>query len=227
MKSFIYVILAWLAFTVSANGAATSNSVGQHGMALFGNSDTLYASHLPMFHAPHDYQVVLQIHLADPVQDKMLRARLNGTATLWTLSPEKFELNRLAPHSVAPLKQFKSDVVLGHFEQGGTTQLTAAAVVVDKVLIFRHLSPKLKKSENAHYRQIGSGAHRFLVKEIDSRPDFDHIVAIATKSTSPTKALKVNKIAVNEPAAQALASAMKPAHMRIIGTVYFCTDDLL
>ncbi|WP_373990514.1 hypothetical protein [Duganella sp. BuS-21] len=42
---------------------------GEHGMVLFGGKKGLYASHLPMFHAPHDYQVILQLHVADAATD--------------------------------------------------------------------------------------------------------------------------------------------------------------
>jgi hypothetical protein len=199
---------------------------GQHGMALFGGKEGLYASHLPMFHAPHDYQVVLRVHLADPAVDAALRQRLDGKTALWTIAPEAFELNRLAPGAAAPLKQFKADLVLGHFEQQGVTQWAAATVVVDQVLLFRPLSPARRANSNASYWQIGGGRQRFLVKQIDSRPDFDHIVAYTAASGAPTTALAVPKQALRETSAGVLAAALRIAPSAIGGTVYFHTADL-
>src|SRR6202008_43757 len=99
---------------------------GEHGMAVFGGKEGLYASHLPMFHAPPDYQLVLQFHLADPALNARLKGLLDGNSRLWTLAPEKFEIDRLAPGARHPLHAFKGDLVLGHFEQGGKTRYAHA-----------------------------------------------------------------------------------------------------
>ncbi|MBV6324148.1 hypothetical protein [Duganella violaceipulchra] len=218
---------ALLALALIAGGAdAADASYGEHGMALFGGKEGLYASHLPMFHAPHDYQVILQVHLADPATDAALRRRLDGKTALWTIAPEKFELSRLAPASAAPLRQFKADLVLGHFEQGGKTQFAAANVVVDKVLMYRQLSPAQKASADASYVQIGGGKQRYLVKRIDSRPDYDHIVSYAAAGGASTATVTLNKQALQPPDAQALATALHVPTGAIHGTVYFYTDDL-
>ncbi|WP_332854481.1 hypothetical protein [Duganella sp. S19_KUP01_CR8] len=211
---------------IGGSAGAADASYGEHGMALFGGKQGLYASHLPMFHAPHDYQVILQVHVADPATDAALRRRLDGKTTLWTIAPEKFELSRLAPASATPLKQFKADLVLGHFEQGGKTQFAASTVVVDKVLMYRQLSPAQKTSADASYVQIGSGQQRYLVKQIDSRPDFDHIVSYAAAGGASTTAITLNKQALQQPNAQALAAALHVPVSAIRGTVYFYTDDL-
>lgn len=210
----------------TASSHAADATFGEHGMALFGSKEGLYASHLPMFHAPHDYQVILKIHVADARVDAALRRRLGGKPLLWTLAPEKFELDRLAPQAAHPLTQFKADLVQGHFEQNGRTQYPAATVVVDQVLLYRQLSPEQNTSATARYRQIGDGRQRFLVKEIDSRPDFDHIVSYRAKKHAATDAVTIVKPDLTEPTARALAAALhvKPAAIR--GTVYFYTDDL-
>jgi len=218
-------LLLSLALIMGGAGAADT-TYGEHGMALFGGQQGLYASHLPMFHAPHDYQVILQVHVADPATDAALRSRLDGKTALWTIAPEKFELSRLAPASAAPLRQFKADLVQGHFEQGGKTQFADATVVVDRVLMFRQLSPTQKTSNDASYVQIGSGSQRYLVKQIDSRPDFDHIVSYAAAAGAPTAAVTLNKQALLQPQAAALAAALHVPASAIRGTVYFYTDDL-
>lgn len=218
---------ALLALALIAGGAGAADATyGEHGMALFGGQEGLYASHLPMFHAPHDYQVILQVHVADAATDAALRRRLDGKTALWTIAPEKFELSRLSPASAAPLKQFKADLVLGHFEQGGKTQFAAATIVVDKVLMYRQLSPAQKTNAGASYVQIGSGRQRYLVKQIDSRPDFDHIVSYTAASGASTAAITLNKQALQEPTAQSLADALHVPASTIRGTVYFYTDDL-
>jgi hypothetical protein len=187
-----------------AGGAQAANpTFGQHGMALFGGKDALYASHLPMFHAPHNYQVVLRVHLADPKQDQALRARLDGRTALWTVAPENFELDRLAPGAARPLKRFKADMVEGHFEQGGATRVKDATVMVDQVLVFRALDGVERQSPVARYLRVGG----YLVKEIDSRPDFDHIVALKGKAGTG-EPVAIAKKGLGQPSASALEKAL-------------------
>jgi len=78
------VFLAATGLILAGASSAAPLTWGEHGMALFGGKAGLYASHLPMFHAPHDYQVLLQIHIADPKVDAALRRRLDGKTALWT-----------------------------------------------------------------------------------------------------------------------------------------------
>ena len=208
------------AIMLLAGGAQAANpSFGQHGMALFGGKDALYASHLPMFHAPHNYQVILKLHLADRKQDQALRAGLEGKTALWTVAPEDFELDRLAPGAAKPLKRFKADLVEGHFEQGGKTRVKGATVVVDQVLVFRPLDEALRQSPVARYLRVGG----YLVKEIDSRPDFDHIVALKSRAGAG-EPVAIAKKGLGQPPASALEKALPGAKVR--GTVYFYTDDL-
>jgi hypothetical protein len=98
--------------------------------------------------------------------------------------------------------------------------------VVDKVLMFRQLSPSQKTSADASYVQIGSGNQRYLVKRIDSRPDFDHIVAYTAASGASTATITLGKQALQQPDARALAAALHVPAGAIRGTVYFSTDDL-
>jgi hypothetical protein len=217
---------ALTALAAVPSASAAGPTYGEHGMVLFGGKEGLYASHLPMFHAPHNYQVVLQIHLADAALDAALKRRLDGKTTLWTVAPEKFDLDRLAPDAPAPLQHFKADLVLGHFEQGGKIQMRNAKVVIDKVLLFNMLSSANKMANKATYVQIGNGEQRFLIKEIDSRPDLDHIVSYRAASHAPYAPVTIAKHGLAEPDAKALAAALQAAPSAILGTVYFYTDDL-
>ncbi len=217
-------LLAFLTLLTCATVAAANPSFGSHGMVLFGGADALYASHLPMFHSPHDYQVILKVRLADKALDKVLRSRLGGRAELWTLDPEKFNLDRFAPGAAAPNQRFKADLVLGHFEQGGQTQYAGAEVVVEKVMFFRRLGATPAKSAAARYLQLGDGAQRFLVKQIDSRPDFDHVVAIKARPGVRGGAVVLAKTALEEPPASAFAQGLPG--IEVVGSVYFSGADL-
>ena len=212
-----------LLLCAAGQALAANPSFGAHGMLLFGGHDALYASHLPMFHAPHDYQVILQVRLADKAQDAALRARLHGGAELWTLDPEKFDLDRFAP-GAAGNQCFRADVVLGHFEQGGTSQHRLAGVIVEKVLYFRQLTAAPSRSAVARYLQLGEGAQRFLVKQIDSRPDFDHVLAVRARKGVRGGAVLLAKDGLQPPLASAIKQALPG--LQVARTVYFSAEDL-
>ncbi len=192
---------------------AHDHSFGTHGMALFGDRDGLFASHLPLFRAPHDHQVVLKVKLADPGLDRALRAQLDGKTDLWTIEPERFELSRLDPASASPLRAFAADLYSGHFERDGKRVHAGVQLVVEQVLVYRKLDPGIRSRLEARYLPVG----RFLVKEIDSRPDLDHIVALSSEAPAP---LTIRKDGVKNPEAQ--LKLLAPVR----GTVYFETGDL-
>lgn len=193
--------------------AGAEPSHGVHGMVLFGDRDGLYAAHLPMFHAPHDTQVVLRVGFADPKLEQDLRARLDGKTALWTLEPERFALRGLAPGAATPVRSFKARVVEGHFERGGTGRVPEATLRVEQVVLYRPLSAQPSVRDASTYVPVG----RFLVKLVDSRPDFDHIVRLMQPAPGP---VEVPKQGVEDDAA---ALARRTAYA---GTIYYETADL-
>lgn len=212
-RLFAFLQLLLLFSLAGGTAHAHDHSFGTHGMALFGDRDGLYASHLPLFRAPHAHQVVLRVKLADPALDRALRAQLDGRTALWTIEPERFELSRLDPASASPLRSFGADVFSGHFEREGKRMYSQAQVVVEQVIVYRRLDPTMRSRLEARYLPVG----RFLVKEIDSRPDFDHIVALSAPAQSP---LAIRKGGLDNPEAQ--LKTLAPVR----GTIYFETGDL-
>lgn len=205
--------LACLLAAPATQAAPADTSMGSHGMALFGDADGLYASHLPMFHAPHDHQVVLQVRLADPELDRALRARMQGTTALWTIDPERFALSRLGPGSAAPLQGFSADIHRGHFERGGQKLYAGARFVVDRVVYFQRLDPAARTRGESRYLPVG----KYLFKQLDSRPDHDHIVKLAAPAQAP---LAIPKSGLDNP--EKVLGRVVP----VVGTVYFETGDL-
>jgi len=227
--SELAALAAMLTVKPSFTTAAAATAIGMHGMAVFGGREGLYASHLPMFHAPHDTQVLLRFHLADARHDGALRQALSAEQSLWTLDPEPFDLLRLAPSHAQHLDRFGARLVEGHFERGGTERWVAQTVVVDQVLMFKRLNKQAQTADSGRYLLIGQGSEWFAVKEINRRPDFDHILLLegqqAPRSSSFTLALSEQQCPDNMSIDLALSQQLGPA-WRIIKTLYFETGDL-
>ncbi|GGB58087.1 hypothetical protein K8B83_01170 [Shewanella inventionis] len=166
--------------------------MGLHGMLLFGSQYGLFASHLPMFHQPHNAQVVFKLSFADPkIQAEVING-INVSAKsddpVWTIVPTTFDLSRLDPKHSNHTSQLTVDVVKGHFERGGEMQWQAQTINVDKIVLFNPLPLEsgLNKSANNDYHTLNyhpDDKVQFIVNTLSVRPDADHIVRIDNVQT--------------------------------------------
>jgi hypothetical protein len=215
----------------SARALTEPSRLGTHGMVLFGDEDALYAYHLPMFHPPHDVQVLLQLSIADARMSAQVQSQLSQKIMLWTLVPTQFDLSGLQPSAKNPLRTFYADVVQGHFERGGVTKFSHVLFSVKRTLIFRTLDAQALAMSHVDYQWVGHGSRIFLVKRLMSRPDFDHIIALKLDAASktPTKDLSMPASATIEPNKASILTMLDGAGISgaaILGTVYFDFADL-
>ncbi|WP_394497736.1 hypothetical protein [Shewanella sp. ENK2] len=187
ISHYFCVIVTSLIFCISPAASANESHMGLHGMTLFGGKDGLFASHLPMYHHPHNVQMVMQFHFADPETDHAIKQQLETMATapeqLWTIVPKPFDLMRLSPLATDPIEQLQVDVVKGHFERGGINQFSQQSLIIDRIIMFTELSMKAgqDKAPNAQYRVITpteDSPNQFLVKVIENRPEADHLLRV-------------------------------------------------
>ncbi|MES3038668.1 MAG: hypothetical protein V4736_12245 [Bdellovibrionota bacterium] len=158
-----------LAVTITAQ----ADQPGFHGMLLFGG-DTTYASHLPMFHQPHDYQVVMEIKFSGP--SKIVEIYNNEKKTskgIFTLDPEKMDLTKVISGEI---KSFTADLYIGHFEQGGTN-LGKVTVNVEKIILGQKLNPSAP--ETFKYLVFGNKDGFFAVHLIGGKPNYDAVVEVS------------------------------------------------
>jgi hypothetical protein len=208
------VIAAALLLAAAPVEHAAHATMGVHGMVLFGGREGLFASHLPLFRAPHDRQILIAIK----IDDRRLRAAIGEAVAahpkLWTIEPERFELARLLPGARDPLKTFRATVVDGHFERKGRVAFKDVPFRVERVIVNRPLLATAPPA-TVTYDRIG----RHLVKRLEGRPDMDHVVALA-----PGPAPRSVTIARAD-AVAALERALA-RHAPILTTIYFETGDL-
>ena len=109
------LFFSFLLFLSLKSYSQTSEVRSVHGMLLFG-ANKIYASHLPMFRSPNDYQVILELELDEKMKALYLEdKKQNPQETVYTLEPEQFVL----PDLVKNPAPFTANVYRGHFERGG------------------------------------------------------------------------------------------------------------
>ena len=180
------LLLGLAVLTSRAQAAANYNgetphrkhsTLAVHGMVLFGNQ-RLYASHLGLYHHPHDRQIVLPIRFSKPEQaDSYARWRTDNPG-LVTLAPRPFELANLAPDAKTFEHTIVVDIYRGHFERGGEKVFSQIAMQLDKPLIYQVLSPGGNRAAQASFWLLPDGDSDFLVYQIGPRPDQDLIAEV-------------------------------------------------
>ena len=178
MKSLITSLTALIVSTVATVATvALADPPATHGMLLFGTHAT-YASHLPMFHSPHDYQLVLKLNLKEIARTNTLKTyagALKQGETLFTLVPEIMDLTKVIDGTK---KTFAASIFLGHFERGGKN-LGPVDVEVDSIVYSKKLDgnqPPLPFEES--YLVFGEKGEYFAAHLIKEKPNFDAIVSV-------------------------------------------------
>ncbi len=152
------------------------DTMGRHGMLVFGE-ETIYFSHLPMFHAPHNFQVLLEVRFDDAVTQALFVDRRLHPAEVYTFDPDEFAIAELDPSGpVRP--SIRGTLVHGHFERGGTPIATGVTAEVVNVVHFSKLELDARRpdGELMSYLCFGRPGHLFLAHRIEGRPSFDHVV---------------------------------------------------
>jgi glyoxylase-like metal-dependent hydrolase (beta-lactamase superfamily II) len=154
-----------------------SNDVpGTHGMLMIG-TDAVYVSHLPMFHSPHDYQLIAEVALPE-TSLAAYRADVRAhPGEIYTLAPTE---RWILPDTIAEGAVFDADLYRGHFERGGEPILSHVAVSIRHVAHFRRFEPG-RRPDPTSWIGFGRGSEHFLAHRIEGAPDRDQIAEVSQR----------------------------------------------
>lgn len=181
LVSGMFYLSLLLGMSVAAFAVASSQGdvPAVHGMLLVGNR-TLYVSHLPMFHAPHDYQVILEVSLSAPginPQDAYVTDRLKTHEKIYTVEPDQAFI---LPAVVGQKASFPATIFRGHFERGGIPILKGVTVSIRKVVYFHKFNPVDPPLGRLSYLLFGNRDELFVAHLIMKCPDYDQVAAAAS-----------------------------------------------
>jgi hypothetical protein len=155
----------------------TPDTPAVHGMLLFG-TEQVWLSHLPMFHKPHDYQVIMSVRLEKNGKDMLptyLADRNQSQAVYYTFVPKRFSMTNLVGGTITSIE---GSLVRGHFERGGVTIATGVTAFIKSMPVKVQFQVDGMKSEKASYYVLGDSTETWLAHKIVAKPDeFDHIIA--------------------------------------------------
>lgn len=163
MKVLI-AILATCLFSLNAMALDAT-----HGMVIFGK-EKLHAYHLPMFHAPHNKQLVITFDVPADVKSQI--ADLQNTTYL-TFVPAPFDLESFIK---SPFN-LKGDVYAGHFEQDGVVVLSDVTIVNPKIEFVMDLAKPAHHGIET-YKVFGTKDDAYALHLINGGSAVDQIYAL-------------------------------------------------
>ncbi len=163
---------------------------GRHNMVALGH-DTVFLSHLPMFMAPHDAQLILEVGLtrdgADAVPVWTAERDAHPDERLYTVFPEKFALSSLYRPDPPARTTFRATVFRGHLERGGEAIDALSDLIVDiRSVVFAARFGGADKPDDLTYFLFGRGSERFLAHTIRQAPDFDQLLSVRLEGPAPS-----------------------------------------
>ncbi|WP_433207983.1 hypothetical protein ACQP1G_23005 [Nocardia sp. CA-107356] len=163
---------------VHAGLLRSAPTVGTHGMVVFGTGTDCYLSHRPMFFAPYDFQVLLDVELDERGRRALGADRRAGFGGCHAFDPADLSLAELDPGAQCPRTTFRGNLIRGYLDRRGTVIARDVGVTVRHVVSFAELDPHpLHTGELLTHLCFGRAGKMYLAHRIARRPSFDQIVA--------------------------------------------------
>ena len=162
---------------------------GRHNMFAFGR-DTIFLSHLPMFMAPHDAQLLLEVTLekdGSSLTEVWSSERADHPdERLYTMMPERFALSTLYAADPPERSSFRARFFRGHLERGGEPipELSDVTVRITDIVYARRFDQR-GRPDDLTYLLLGRGGELFLAHVISEPPDFDQILSVELAGPHP------------------------------------------
>ncbi len=175
------------------------DSFGFHGMMLFGQSKS-YVSHLPMFHAPHNFQAVFEVEVDSSSEGGAAykKLKLSSGPDQFSLAPsENFHLKKMIDGEI---QEFEADVYKGHFEKQGAVNLGTAKIKVIKKIFSKDISGESHGAKRwiaqkyFIFGEMGSKTPElYAIHEVTSKPSYDAIFEVGLFAKAAEKPLILPK----------------------------------
>jgi hypothetical protein len=207
-------------------GTMATDKPSVHGMLIFG-TEKIYASHLPLFHAPHNYQIILELELDKTAKQKFIKdQQQHPEFTTYTIEPERFIL----PDKINSKGNFKANLYRGHFERGGVKIADSISIKIVAVIYFKKFDSAEVRPADAAYLLFGNSKEQFAVHQISNKPDFEqiiHLKADLQKSKLETVIFSVTNNPVGVSSNNIIVKMNgKQADITLLKQLYLEFDDL-
>lgn len=184
--TFVFLLTTYICWAQHHN-MGDDDKPSVHGMLVFGK-ERIYASHLPLFHPPHNYQIILELELDKTAKAQFVKdQQQHPEFAAYTIEPDKFVL----PEMIANPKPFKVNIYRGHFERGGTLIAKQITVTIKQVVYFKKFDPSEVKASDTRFIVFGNSKEQFAAHHITNHPDFEQIIQVNTSLAGIDKQFEI------------------------------------
>jgi hypothetical protein len=160
--------------TGAATAAGADARIGSHGMVLTGSPVQVQLSHIPMFHKPHDVQLIMQ---ASVTSVALLPTTFSDQ--LYTFLPEPLSLDALR---TGKLTRMEGTLYKGNFEDGGVPVMRITVTVTR--IVHQHVLDASEPATQAQYFAMGTQNDAVLIHRIAGSPGYDQVIHASLKGLS-------------------------------------------
>jgi hypothetical protein len=176
----LFTFISRFTFAQHDHTAISTDKASTHGMLIFG-TDKIYASHLPMFRTPHNYQIIIELMLDNAAKQKFITdQKLHTEFTTYTIEPERFVL----PDMINAKGSFKANLYRGHFERGGIKIADSINIKITAIIYFKKFDATAARQTEANFLVFGTSKEQFAIHQISNKPDFEQILQVKTSITT-------------------------------------------
>jgi hypothetical protein len=214
-------------------------------MLAFGGG-RMYLSHLPLYHAPHNWQIVMEAQVATDsltsVPDAAAELKDDAAShadAMYTLEPDRFPLAsiRALAEGGAPVT-FRATVYRGHFERGGSPLVSGALVNVTRVVWMRRISSEQPHPRTGRWVLFGMPDETYLAHQVAGMPDFDQMVRVDGAAGFGMEELQAGMdvaldghpadtpLTGGETLRARIAGASAPVSLKVVRSIYLERRDL-
>lgn len=144
---------------------------GVHGMVLMNHSSTIFAYHLPLYHKPHNAQILYKLSVKDVALVQLVRDN-----EIVTIKPKRFNLQRLMRGEKVAIE---ADVYLGHFERDGMLIYEGMTLEFSEQLYTRELKDLQPSSKSQIYDVVSYRKnYKIFIHRLQQAPSFDHLIHV-------------------------------------------------
>jgi hypothetical protein len=186
--------------------------MGVHGMVLVNKGSSIYASHLPLYHKPHNVQLLYKLDNNDLSVLQTVR-----DSQFITIKPKPFNLQRLMRGEKLVIE---ADLYAGHFERGGMLVYKDISLSFDKQLYVRTFDDIQPSSTKQEYDVVSlRGNYKIYIHKIQLAPSYDHLLGVDLESSC------LNRFNTSSPVPKEIELQYKFINCGTIKPLYFETED--
>jgi len=145
--------------------------MGVHGMVLFTQGSSIYASYLPSYKKPRNVQLIYKLSNSSLA---ILQTVRDGQFT--TIKPKPFNLQRLMRGEEMVIQ---TSLYSGHFKRGGMVVYDDIPLAFDKQVYLRTFDDIKPSSRKQEYDVVAlTKNYKLYIHKIQQAPSFEHILSI-------------------------------------------------